>query len=446
MSNRYSHRRSSTDIGARVWLPEDQTSLSGEDSDEDDEEAGLDGEQRAYGDRFRAELGSTSAERQGLLSHEGGADSTDSGGPSSGIKRVGPDGSSHHHTGSGSTPSAAATNHVASATGAVDITGRKLVRNPDFILLFLIMTAVSGSGLLLINNCGTITRTLYDYNKRRKQGGAGPADGVMVVGSWLAAAPPGTAGTRSWHKLIHASLGLFDSSAHANKIVASKPLLSALGRRESGASALASAATSSASALSSGGGVHQLVLDEHALVQQMQAHQVSAISLGNALGRILIGLLSDILVNYTSPPMRVWLLTVVCLLALTSQTLAAMPNVITTVHRLLIVSSLTGLMYGTLFGISPSLAFEWFGMKHFSQNWGIISLSPVVAGNVFNLLFGRVFDAHVPADAPSHQCPYGEECYRSVFVVTTVCCLIATVLSAVLIGRRAGWPSRHSRR
>ena len=84
-------------------------------------------------------------------------------------------------------------------------------------------------------------------------------------------------------------------------------------------------------------------------VQQLQAHQVSAISLGNALGRIFIGLLSDLLVNKTGKPAyRVYLLLIVCSLALVSQGLAATPNVITDLKKLLGISSLTGLMYGTL--------------------------------------------------------------------------------------------------
>ncbi|KAE8233774.1 hypothetical protein CF326_g1191 [Tilletia indica] len=438
--NRYRRRRTSSDIGARAWLNPDELSSAGEESEE--EETG-----EEYGDRLGAEAGSPSNERQGLLLHgsaaagegtsEAGMTRTDSTSALPHGKRRSQPGSSSNGVSSGSTADAA-------AIGAVDITGWKLVRTTDFILLFLIMTAISGSGLLLINNCGTITRTLYDYNKRKHN-----THGLV---SWTAdfadkagiiPAKTASSSSRDWPELIHSSLGWFGPSMNANNIIyrPSTKNIPSLGRpfgRDVAGTVVESSINATKAATSGKGTL--LLLDEHALVQQMQAHQVSAISLGNAFGRILIGLLSDLLVNYTSPKMRVWLLTLVCLLAVSSQALAAMPNVITTVSRLLVVSSLTGLMYGTLFGISPSLAFEWFGMKHFSQNWGIVSLSPVVAGNVFNILFGRIFDAHVPADSASHQCPYGEECYRSVFVVTTVCCLGATVLSVILIIRRAGWP------
>lgn len=84
-------------------------------------------------------------------------------------------------------------------------------------------------------------------------------------------------------------------------------------------------------------------------VQQLQAHQVSAISIGNALGRIAIGLLSDLLVNRTgNPANRVYLLLLVCFLALGSQGLAATPDTVTDLKKLLGISTTTGLMYGTL--------------------------------------------------------------------------------------------------
>lgn len=84
-------------------------------------------------------------------------------------------------------------------------------------------------------------------------------------------------------------------------------------------------------------------------VQQLQAHQVSAISVGNALGRILIGLLSDLVVNRTGKSAnRVYLLLLVSFLALASQGLAATPDTITDLKKLLTFSSTTGLMYGTL--------------------------------------------------------------------------------------------------
>ena len=113
-------------------------------------------------------------------------------------------------------------------------------------------------------------------------------------------------------------------------------------------------------------------------------------SVGNVLGRILIGLVSDYLVYVTQrASYRTLLLIPIVLLAIASQSLAAWPGVITTVHRLLFVSAMTGLMYGFLFGLGPVLVFEWFGVSSFSENWGWMSFAPVIFGNVYNIMFGR---------------------------------------------------------
>lgn len=203
----------------------------------------------------------------------------------------------------------------------LNITGMSLLRNIDFLLLFIVLGLLSGSGLLLINNVGTITRTLWDYAETQQRAPLG--------GSRL---------------LALAGVGA-DMLKHS-------------GRKEA--------------------------------MQRVQAFQVSCISLGNAAGRILIGLVSDYLVYATqNASYRTFLLMPIVLLAIASQCLAAWPHVITTVHRLLFVSMTTGLMYGFLFGLCPVLVFEWFGVNFFSQNWGWMSFAPVIFGNVYSIMFGR---------------------------------------------------------
>lgn len=240
-----------------------------------------------------------------------------------------------------------------------DVTGFALLRNPDFLLLFVLITLVSGAGLLLINNVGTITTVLWDYNERMRH---------------------------SPHR--HMAEAMRKSGKHA--------------------------------------------------VQQSQAKQVSLISIGNAVGRLAIGAFSDFLVYWTQEPtVRTPLLLLVTLLALCSQLLAAVPGVVTTVKSLYGVSLATGLMYGSLFGICPVLVFEWFGMHEFSQNWGWMSLSPVVAGNVFNILFGMVYDANVSKHSHTHTCHKGPACYQPVFRATSAGCCVAILLSIILVVRHA---------
>ncbi|SNX81493.1 uncharacterized protein MEPE_00198 [Melanopsichium pennsylvanicum] len=382
----YRRRRASSEISARatVWHQPEALSNDPTDDEEDEEEERLDPRSGAHASSSRTQDDTETniSESQGLL------------------------------TGRDESKRSKIRTEVDPAH--IDISGRRLFKQIDFYLIFLVMTLVSGAGLLLINNVGTITKTLWDYNHRNAP--------LMVAAD-------------NTDLLLRRSGG-FKATVSAVEFDAMK-----LSAKQS--------------------------------VQQMQAKQVSAISLCNFSGRILIGLVSDLLVNKTcSAANRVWLLIVVTTLALASQLLAAFPGAISTVDDLFAISTLTGLAYGTLFGVCPTLVFEWFGMKHFSQNYGFVSLSPVVAGNVFNLLFGRIYDSHVPNDTDMltivlealgkvtkekgkgrhdhsvtrHLCMDGEECYRQVFVVTSVGCVVAIGLSLVLIVRRATNVPRFLRR
>jgi MFS family permease len=58
------------------------------------------------------------------------------------------------------------------------------------------------------------------------------------------------------------------------------------------------------------------------------------------------------------------------------------------------VSGLTGLAYGFLFGVYPTMISEAFGVHGLSQNWGTMTLAPVVSGNAFNLIYGKLIPLH----------------------------------------------------
>ncbi|WFD04780.1 hypothetical protein MVES1_000104 [Malassezia vespertilionis] len=126
-----------------------------------------------------------------------------------------------------------------------DITGWDLFRDTDFLLLFTVLAIVSGAGLLMINNVGSMTQALWEYNKQR----------------------PGTGDTNTSNSKY---------------------------------------------------GKHELL--------RVQALQVSLISAGNAIGRILIGVISDYFVRVTKEPsIRTYFLIPVTFLAFASQLFAAWP-------------------------------------------------------------------------------------------------------------------------
>ena len=91
---------------------------------------------------------------------------------------------------------------------------------------------------------------------------------------------------------------------------------------------------------------------------------------------------------------------------------------------------------------------------HFSENWGYVSLAPLLGGNTFSILFGRDLDAHVPlsteltatnapihprasAPEPGRQCLEGRACYKNTLAVTALACVVSLILSLV-----AAWRDR----
>lgn len=103
---------------------------------------------------------------------------------------------------------------------------------------------------------------------------------------------------------------------------------------------------------------------------------------------------------------------------------------------------------------------------HFSENWGFVSLAPLIGGNVFSILFGRDFDSHVPAEKTDvniskraivgntnlirtllypraggieepgkRLCLEGRTCYVGTLRITTIACMAALLLSSVAAWR-----------
>lgn len=159
---------------------------------------------------------------------------------------------------------------------------------------------------------------------------------------------------------------------------------------------------------------------------------------------------------------RAYCISLVAMFFFTSQ-LVAMS--IVDVKDLWKASLLVGFSYGSLFGLSPTIIIDWFGMctssrvftafilsphhpvAHFSENWGFVALSPMIGGNLFSLAFGRNLDGHTssgesnlpPTTSPDTtihaQCMEGVECYIWSLRLTTWACVLAFAL-AVLAGYR----------
>ncbi|EEA28737.1 MFS transporter, putative [Talaromyces marneffei ATCC 18224] len=150
-------------------------------------------------------------------------------------------------------------------------------------------------------------------------------------------------------------------------------------------------------------------------IQHRQVMHVSILSLCSFLGRLLSGVGSDFLVHklYMSRFWCIFLSSVVFTLTQIAGSSISNPN------HLYLLSSFTGLAYGFLFGVFPSVVAHTFGIAGLSQNWGVISLAPVLSGNIFNLLYGTIFDHHsIIGPQGQRDCTEGLQCYQAAYWLT----------------------------
>jgi len=115
-------------------------------------------------------------------------------------------------------------------------------------------------------------------------------------------------------------------------------------------------------------------------------------------------------------------------------------------HYLGFVSGLTGFAYGVLYGFFPSLLALKFGVDGMSQNWGTIILAPVISGNLFNLLYGQIYDNHsVTLPDGEQECLQGISCYWTASLVTLLTALVGATLSLGSIWREnRNWKHENS--
>ncbi|KAG5954160.1 hypothetical protein E4U57_004772 [Claviceps arundinis] len=178
---------------------------------------------------------------------------------------------------------------------------------------------------------------------------------------------------------------------------------------------------------------HDQSVTEDVLVHYQQMH-VSILSLCSFGGRLLSGVGSDFLATYLHAS-RLWCLLIASFIFLVSQACALVVN---DPHFLGFVSGLSGLGYGFLFGVFPSLVAEAFGIRGLSQNWGSMTLAPVISSNILNSFYGAVLDSHSVFDRNGERsCHDGQGCYRDAYWATFGACFIGIAISL--------WAVQHER-
>ncbi|KAJ2579397.1 hypothetical protein GGF44_001126 [Coemansia sp. RSA 1694] len=173
--------------------------------------------------------------------------------------------------------------------------------------------------------------------------------------------------------------------------------------------------------------------------QRLINHHVAVVSLGSFVGRLAIGAVTDLGKRFWGLP-RSGILVVVVFCMVMSQIIAGAAESLTT---LLVGSALTGLSYGFLFGIMPTLVSVWFGTSHFGSNWGMTTVFIGFSGQGLGAFFGYIYDSNMPDQDPS-KCK-GGACYRDAFVLSMGVGMLG-LLAAIILARRRGDRRRENRR
>jgi MFS family permease len=168
-------------------------------------------------------------------------------------------------------------------------------------------------------------------------------------------------------------------------------------------------------------------------------YHVSVLSVASFAGRLFSGLGSDFLAHRLQVS-RLWCLALGSLVFVIAQICAF---VIRVPQWLAVVSGLSGLAYGFVFGVLPSIIAERFGVRGLSQNWGLMTFSPVLSGYAFNLFYGSVYDGQsVIGSDEKRICFKGLDCYRSAYGLTLIASLSGLLLTLGTIKRFSGISAR----
>lgn len=166
----------------------------------------------------------------------------------------------------------------------------------------------------------------------------------------------------------------------------------------------------------------------HDFIQGRQMIHVGILSLGSFVGRLSSGIGSDWLIHHSSS--RFWtLVTSACIFTVAQSLGLTLSNP----NFLFLLSSLTGLAYGALFGVFPALVVDAFGPSGMGINWGAMTLAPVVSANFFNLAYGAILDKHSEIVGKERVCDQGLDCYASAYWITLLAALVGVGWSLVCV-------------
>lgn len=143
-----------------------------------------------------------------------------------------------------------------------------------------------------------------------------------------------------------------------------------------------------------GAGAGLMIISKLAQIASIQAGLalgfvlVAVLAVGNGAGRIVAGVVSDKIGRKTSF-LIAFVLQAVLIVTLSQATEGSL---LASTFSLAVISALIGANYGANLALFPSITKDYYGLKNFGMNYGLVFTAWGVGGFMLALLAGRVFD------------------------------------------------------
>ncbi|MFC1489897.1 OFA family MFS transporter [Candidatus Latescibacterota bacterium] len=142
-----------------------------------------------------------------------------------------------------------------------------------------------------------------------------------------------------------------------------------------------------------GAGAGLMVIGKLAVIAKVQANielgfiLVAILAIGNGGGRLLAGIISD-KIGGRATLFGCFLMQAVLVIMLSQ---AKDGSILASVPILALISALIGANYGANLSLFPSLTKEYYGLKNFGMNYGLVFTSWGVGGFMLAILAGKVY-------------------------------------------------------
>lgn len=142
---------------------------------------------------------------------------------------------------------------------------------------------------------------------------------------------------------------------------------------------------------------------------------VACLAIGNGGGRVLAGVISD-KIGRRATMFGCFLIQAVLILLLSQ---ATRENVLGTTAVLVVLSALIGANYGANLALFPSVTKDFYGLKNFGANYGLLFTAWGLGGFMLSMLAGKVYDS-------THTFTFAYECSAGLLAAAAIVTFFVT--------------------